>query len=289
MPYSLLIGLGAGLVSAVVFASATTGPLLLAPAPLPADAARAVPRRARRSGRSIAVVAGIAGTAIVLGCRQRCRGASCLPRARRFPPSSLVYLASLNRTTGRRPRRMVSGRPHRRSRRRFWPAPSRRSRLFLLGGDIDTLRSALRGHAAAVRQQRAAEDAGRADARAAGDRRGDRRSRSRCSPPRPPSRPWAASCSTCGSPDASRCVGAPAAPMAGSGRHRLSRRHAAAACRGDGRRLPCRHAGPDRCRLRRSAVLRLRAAGPCRRPLHDARALLAPLRAVGPLPPRSSS
>jgi len=29
MPYTLLIGLGAGLISAVVFASATTGPLLM--------------------------------------------------------------------------------------------------------------------------------------------------------------------------------------------------------------------------------------------------------------------
>ena len=99
MPYTLLIGLGAGLISAVVFASATTGPLLVAPAPVPADAARPVPGGARRRPCH-ARLAGLAGMALVSPRGARPRPSSS-PQARPSPSSC----SSISpRSTARLPR-----------------------------------------------------------------------------------------------------------------------------------------------------------------------------------------
>ena len=97
MPYSLLIGLGAGFVSAVVFASATTGPmfsrlLLFLLTPL------ALFLAGLGAGPTIAVIAGIAGTAIVWAAGSAA-AAVVFATSQAVPAIVLVYLASLNRTT----------------------------------------------------------------------------------------------------------------------------------------------------------------------------------------------
>jgi hypothetical protein len=140
MPYALLIGLGAGLVSAVVFASATTGPLLtrtllfiLTPLPLflaglglrPVTAAVA-----GLSGTVLLVIAGGTAPAVVFAASQA------------IPVLFLIYLASLHRD--------VPGGTQ-------WYPVGRivliaaliagtlvAAMLLLLGGDIDVLRTSLR-------------------------------------------------------------------------------------------------------------------------------------------------
>jgi hypothetical protein len=141
MPYRLLIGFGAGLVSAVVFASATAGPLLMRMVlflltPL------AMFLAGLGLGPLAAAVAGFAGVAFVL-LAGSATGALVFAASQAIPVVVLTYLASLNRQTG--PNHVE-----------WYPAGRlviaaailaglfATLTLFLLGGDIDTLRTALR-------------------------------------------------------------------------------------------------------------------------------------------------
>jgi hypothetical protein len=97
MPYRLLIALGAGLVSAVVFASATTGPVivrmvLFAVTPL------ALFLAGLGLGPVAAVIAGIAGTSLVLVAWSPI-AALVFAVSQAVPVVVLTYLASLNRQT----------------------------------------------------------------------------------------------------------------------------------------------------------------------------------------------
>ncbi len=141
MPYSLLIGLGAGLVSAVVFASATTGPvftrlLLFLLTPL------ALFLAGLGAGPMIAVIAGIAGTAVVLAAGSA-PAAIVFAASQAVPAVVLIYLASLNRTTAAGNEWYPAG--------RIVIAAALLAGAFsvltllLLGGDIDQLRATLRG------------------------------------------------------------------------------------------------------------------------------------------------
>ena len=142
MSYRLLIALGAGLISAVVFASATTGPLLmrmilflLTALPLFLSGLGLGPRAA--------AVAGFSGTLLVLVAGSPL-AALVFAASQAIPAAILVYLVMLNR---------VAGDGH----TEWYPAGRiviaaaliagsfATQTLFLLGGDIDTLRSALRG------------------------------------------------------------------------------------------------------------------------------------------------
>jgi hypothetical protein len=140
MPYTLLLGLGAGFVSAVVFASATTGPLLMRMllfllTPLPLFLA------GLGLGPITAAIAGIAGAALVLAAGST-TAAMVFAASQALPVLLLTYLASLNRAlpggtewypTGRivLAAALIAG------------AFSILT-LFLLGGDIDALRTSLR-------------------------------------------------------------------------------------------------------------------------------------------------
>jgi hypothetical protein len=141
MPYSLLIGLGAGLVSAVVFASATTGPmftrlLLFLLTPL------ALFLAGLGVGPMTVVIAGIAGTAIIWGAGSG-PAAIVFAASQAVPAALLVYLASLNRTTAAGAEWYPAG--------RIVIAAALLAgafsvlTLFLLGADIDQLRATLRG------------------------------------------------------------------------------------------------------------------------------------------------
>ena len=101
MPYRLLIAVAAGLVSAVVFASATTGPLLIRMVlflltPL------ALFLAGLGLGPLAAAVAGLAGTLLVLVAGTP-MGALVFAAAQAIPVAILIYLAQLNRP-GRRQR-----------------------------------------------------------------------------------------------------------------------------------------------------------------------------------------
>jgi hypothetical protein len=140
--YRLLIALGAGLISAVVFASATTGPLLmrmilflLTALPLFLAGLGLGPRAAAVAGFSGALLVLVAGSPL---------GALVFVASQAIPAVILVYLVALNRVAD-------DGRTE-------WYPVGRiviaaaliagcfaTLTLFLLGGDIDTLRSALRG------------------------------------------------------------------------------------------------------------------------------------------------
>jgi hypothetical protein len=142
MSYRLLIALGAGLISAVVFASATTGPLLmrmvlflLTALPLFLAGLGLGPRAAAVAGFSGALLVLVAGSPI---------GALVFAASQVIPAAILVYLVMLNR---------VADDGH-----TEWYPVGRiviaaaliagsfaTLTLFLLGGDIETLRSALRG------------------------------------------------------------------------------------------------------------------------------------------------
>jgi len=140
MPYTLLIGLGAGFISAVVFASATTGPLLFRMllfllTPL------ALFLAGLGLGPMAAAVAGIAGTALVLAAGSA-TAAVVFAASQAIPVFVLTYLASLNRSgpdgvewypTGRIVliAALIAG---------VFSTVT----LFLLGGDIEALRTALR-------------------------------------------------------------------------------------------------------------------------------------------------
>ena len=141
MPYRLLIAVAAGLVSAVVFASATTGPLLIRMVlflltPL------ALFLAGLGLGPLAAAVAGLAGTLLVLVAGTP-MGALVFAAAQAIPVAILIYLAQLNRPG---PDGSVE----------WYPAGRliivaailagvfSSLTLMLLGGDVETLRTALR-------------------------------------------------------------------------------------------------------------------------------------------------
>lgn len=140
MPYTLLIALGAGLVSAVVFASATTGPLLMRMAlflltPL------ALFLAGLGLGPATAAIAGIAGCAIVFAAGSA-TAALVFAASQALPVFVLVYLASLNRPAPEGTQWYPVG--------RLVIAAALMAGLFatltliLLGGDIEALRASLR-------------------------------------------------------------------------------------------------------------------------------------------------
>lgn len=141
MPYRLLIAVAAGLVSAVVFASATTGPLLMRMVlflltPL------ALFLAGLGLGPLAVVVAGLAGTLLVLVAGTPV-GALVFAAAQAVPAAVLIYLAQLNRTA---PDASVEWYPAGRLiivaaiLAGFFSSLT----LLLLGGDVETLRTALR-------------------------------------------------------------------------------------------------------------------------------------------------
>jgi hypothetical protein len=141
MPYRLLIALGAGLISAVVFASATTGPLLMRMVlflltPL------ALFLAGLGLGPTAAIVAGAAGTAFVIVAGTPL-GALVFAASQALPVVLLTYLATLNRQA---PDGTVEWYPV----GRLVVAAALLAGLFsvltffLLGGDIETLRTLLR-------------------------------------------------------------------------------------------------------------------------------------------------
>ena len=141
MPYRLLIAVAAGLVSAVVFASATTGPVLIRMVlflltPL------ALFLAGLGLGPLAAAVAGIAGTLLVLVAGTPV-GALVFAAAQAIPVALLIYLAQLNRSASD-------------SSVEWYPAGRliivaailagvfSSLTLMLLGGDVEALRTALR-------------------------------------------------------------------------------------------------------------------------------------------------
>jgi hypothetical protein len=142
MPYTLLIALGAGLVSAVVFASATTGPLLMRMGlflltPL------ALFLAGLGLGPAAAALAGVAGTAVVLVAGGGIP-AIVFALSQALPVFVLVYLASLRRegpggaTQWYPVGRLVIAAA-------LFAGAFSTLTLILLGGDVDTLRASLRG------------------------------------------------------------------------------------------------------------------------------------------------
>ncbi len=140
MPYTLLIGLGAGIVSATVFASATTGPIpirliLFVLTPL------ALFLAGLGLGPATAALAGVAGTALVLAAGSPA-AALIFFASQALPVFFLAYLASLNRTTGEVTEWYPIG--------RIVLAAALISgaiatlTLILLGGDVESLRASLR-------------------------------------------------------------------------------------------------------------------------------------------------
>ncbi len=177
MPYRLLIAVAAGLVSAVVFASATTGPLLmrmvlflltplalflagLGLGPLAAAVAgdrRHAPRARRRHTDRRAGLRGSAGNPgrrphLSRPAQSRCADGS----VEWYPIGRLIIVAAI-----------LAG---------VFSSLT----LMLLGGDIETLRTALREMLQTFVNNELPKMPGRADARAGGDRRGDRPSPRRC-------------------------------------------------------------------------------------------------------------
>ncbi len=141
MPYRLLIAVAAGLVSAVVFASATTGPLLMRMV-LFLVTPLALFLAGLGLGPLAAAVAGLAGTLLVLVAGTP-MGALVFAAAQAIPVAVLTYLSQLNRAA---PDGSVE----------WYPAGRliivaailagvfSSLTLMLLGGDVETLRTALR-------------------------------------------------------------------------------------------------------------------------------------------------
>ena len=141
MPYRLLIAVAAGLVSAVVFASATTGPLLMRMV-LFLVTPLALFLAGLGLGPLAAAVAGLAGTLLVLVAGTP-MGALVFAAAQAIPVAVLTYLSQLNRVA---PDGSVE----------WYPAGRliivaailagvfSSLTLMLLGGDVETLRTALR-------------------------------------------------------------------------------------------------------------------------------------------------
>jgi len=141
MWYRLLIALGAGLVSAVVFASATTGPLLMRMllfvlTPL------ALFLAGLGLGPLAAIVAGAAGTLLVLVAGTPL-GALVFAGSQAVPVIILIYLAALHRDA---PDGTVEWYPVGRLviAAALVAGAFAALTLLLLGGDIDALRTALR-------------------------------------------------------------------------------------------------------------------------------------------------
>ena len=141
MPYRLLIAVAAGLVSAVVFASATTGPLLMRMVlflltPL------ALFLAGLGLGPLAAAVAGLAGTLLVLVAGTPI-GALVFAAAQAIPIALLIYLAQLNRSA---PDGSVEWYPAGRLIvvAAILAGAFSSLTLMLLGGDVETLRTALR-------------------------------------------------------------------------------------------------------------------------------------------------
>ena len=141
MPYSLLIGLGAGFVSAVVFASATTGPMftrlilfLLTPLALFLAGLGVAP--------TTAIIAGIAGTAVVWAAGSA-PAAVVFAASQAIPAGVLVYLASLNRATAEGVEWYPAGRIVIAA--ALLAGVFSALALFLLGTDVDQLRATLHG------------------------------------------------------------------------------------------------------------------------------------------------
>ena len=282
MPYRLLIGFGAGLVSAVLFASATTGPLLmrmvlflLTPLPLfLAGLGLGLARRRRGRPRRHGIRA---------HRRQPPCGALVFAAAQAVPVAVLAYLASLNRQD-------ADGSVE------WYPAGRlvvaaaiiagifSTLTLFLLGGDVETLRTALRDmlqtfvntelpkmpdaptlgpaeidEATAIALALLPAALGHLDHGQPAVQLSGSPGASRWRPGGF-ARPW---------PDLLRIEYPPVTPLL------LAVATGAAFLPGA--------AGARRRRLRRRAVPRLRAARARRHPLHHARARLAAVRAVGPL------
>jgi predicted membrane protein DUF2232 len=148
MPYTLLIGLGAGFVSAVVFASATHGPLLMRLVlfmltPLPLFLA------GLGVGPVCAAIAGAIGTLLVFTAASVSAGADSATVAIVFAASQavpvvlLTYLASLHRSVGDTTEWYPVGRIVIAA--ALFGAVFAALTLLLLGGDIEELRAALRG------------------------------------------------------------------------------------------------------------------------------------------------
>jgi hypothetical protein len=141
MPYSLLIGLGAGAISAVVFASATTGPLLMRMV-LFVLTPLALFLAGLGAGPAMAALGGATGTILVYAVGGPA-AALIFAASQALPVFALVYLASLNRVA-------PSG-------SREWYPEGRlviaaallagafaTLTLIMLGGDAELLRSKLR-------------------------------------------------------------------------------------------------------------------------------------------------
>jgi hypothetical protein len=140
MFYSLLIGLGAGAISAVVFASATTGPLLVRMllfllTPL------ALFLAGLGMGPMSAALAGCAGTGLVLAAGGP-MAAAIFAASQAFPVFVLVYLASLNRTAADGQQWYPTGRLVIAA--ALLAGAFSTLTLLLLGGDVEALRTTLR-------------------------------------------------------------------------------------------------------------------------------------------------
>jgi hypothetical protein len=140
MSYRLLIAFGAGLISAVVFASATTGPLLMRMVlflltPL------ALFLAGLGLGPLAAVVAGIAGALLVLLTGSPI-GALVFAASQAIPVVALVYLASLSRQSGGEVEWYPVGRLVIAA--ALIAGAFATLTLILLGGDVEALRTALR-------------------------------------------------------------------------------------------------------------------------------------------------
>jgi hypothetical protein len=140
MPYTLLIGIGAGIISAVVFASATTGPLfarliLFLLTPL------ALFLAGLSVGPATAGIAGIIGTLLVLVAGSA-MAAVVFAASQAIPVFILTYLASLNRPLAGTTEWYPTGRIILAA--ALIAGAFSVLTLFLLGGDIEGLRGALR-------------------------------------------------------------------------------------------------------------------------------------------------
>jgi hypothetical protein len=140
MPYTLLIGLGAGIVSATVFASATTGAIpmrliLFLLTPL------ALFLAGLGVGPATAAVAGIAGTALVLAAGSPA-AAVIFFASQAVPVFLLTYLASLHRTTSETTEWYPIGRIVLAA--ALFSGAFATLTLILLGGDVEALRTSLR-------------------------------------------------------------------------------------------------------------------------------------------------
>ncbi len=141
MPYTLLIGLGAGVVSATVFASATTGPLLMRMV-LFLVTPLALFLAGLGVGPMTVAIAGLAGTAVVAAAGSPL-SAVVFAASQALPVFLLCYLASLNRTSSTATEWYPVGRIVVAA--ALIAGAFSTLTLILLGGDMEALRASLRG------------------------------------------------------------------------------------------------------------------------------------------------